>query len=148
MYQISDSEWEIMRVIWAKGQTRSSEIIDTLADKFSWSDSTIKTLLGRLVDKGVVSSQREGRAFVYQAKISEKQAHRDEMDSVFDRICVTEHSGLIEYLIAKTPMTLSDIDQLEALLLSKKESAVERVICDCVPGQCRCAHHGKVVNYE
>ncbi|WP_161979542.1 CopY/TcrY family copper transport repressor [Streptococcus sp. S784/96/1] len=144
MYRISDSEWEVMRVIWTKGQTRSSEIIATLADKFSWSDSTIKTLLGRLVDKGLVSSQREGKAFIYQARVSEKQAYRDEIEMIFNRICVTEHRSLIDYLVSKMPMTLSDIEQLEALLLSKKENAVERVICDCIPGQCRCVRHGEV----
>ncbi|MGT2682885.1 CopY/TcrY family copper transport repressor [Streptococcus porci] len=143
MYKISDSEWEVMRVIWAKGHTRSSEIIDVLGARFSWSDSTIKTLLGRLVDKGLVSSQRQGRAFVYKAEISENQAHRDEIDSVLERICVTEHSGLIAYLMEKMPMTLSDIASLEALLLSKKENAVEKIVCNCVPGQCRCAHHGE-----
>lgn len=144
MLQISDSEWEVMRVIWTREKIGSSEIIEILKAKVSWSDSTIKTLLGRLVDKGLVSSQRQGRAFIYQAQISEQEARREDIDSTFDRICVTEHSDLIAYLISKTPMTLSDINHLEALLLSKEENALERVTCNCVPGQCRCAYREEV----
>lgn len=51
MQTISEAEWEVMRVIWARKQLKSSDIIDILQEKFQWSPSTIKTLLGRLVDK-------------------------------------------------------------------------------------------------
>lgn len=141
MYQISDAEWEVMRVIWTKGLVKSSEIISVLGQK-GWSDSTIKTLLGRLVEKGLVSNQRQGRAYLYQAVITEKQAYEAELDSLFSRICVTEHSGLVAYLLEKTPMTQIDTDQIEALLFQKRENLVENVVCNCLPGQCRCAHHG------
>lgn len=50
MLTISSAEWN-MRVLWAKGQATSSEIIAILAKKLDWSASTVKTLLGRLADK-------------------------------------------------------------------------------------------------
>ena len=53
MLTISSAEWEVMRVLWAKGQATSSEIIAILAKKLDWSASTVKTLLGRLADKGL-----------------------------------------------------------------------------------------------
>ena len=61
MLTISSAEWEVMRVLWAKGQATSSEIIAILAKKLDWSASTVKTLLGRLADKGYLTSQRQGR---------------------------------------------------------------------------------------
>lgn len=144
MYQISDSEWEVMRVIWAQGAIGSSDIIEILSARFSWSASTVKTLLGRLVDKGLVSTQRQGRAFLYHAELSESAAQRQEMTALFSRICVTKHSGLLEELINQTPMTLSEIEGFQALLLKKKEKAVEKVACNCIPGQCACSHHEEV----
>lgn len=59
MLTISSAEWEVMRVLWAKGQATSSEIIAILAKKLDWSASTVKTLLGRLADKGYLTSQRQ-----------------------------------------------------------------------------------------
>ena len=53
MTQISNSEWEVMRVLWASEEQKSSDIIRILQEKFYWSPSTIKTLLGRLVDKKI-----------------------------------------------------------------------------------------------
>ncbi|MGT2743222.1 CopY/TcrY family copper transport repressor [Streptococcus plurextorum] len=140
MYRISDSEWEVMRVIWTKGQVTSSDIITVLEKKQAWSASTIKTLLGRLVDKGAVSTQRQGRSFLYQAEISEERAHLDELEGLLDRICVTEHHSLLSHIIERTPMTVDDVEELQALLLSKQNQVVDKVLCDCVPGQCPCAH--------
>lgn len=51
MQQISAAEWEVMRVVWASGDIKSSDIITILRKKYQWSDSTIKTLIGRLVKK-------------------------------------------------------------------------------------------------
>lgn len=61
---ISNAEWEIMRVVWTKEETTSSEILDILEDKTDWTASTVKTLLKRLVDKGYLSTQRLESLFV------------------------------------------------------------------------------------
>ena len=137
MLAISSAEWEVMRVLWAKGQATSSEIIEILAKKLDWSASTVKTLIGRLAD-----SQRQGRGFIYQASLGEDEAIFQALEAVFDKICLTKHSDLLGQLIAKTPMTQADVDKLQALLLAKVP--VDQVVCDCVPGQCACGHHMEV----
>ena len=135
MLAISSAEWEVMRVLWAKGQATSSEIIEILAKKLDWSASTVKTLIGRLADKGYLTSQR-------QASLGEDEANFQALEAVFDKICLTKHSDLLGQLIAKTPMTQADVDKLQALLLAK--APVDKVVCDCVPGQCACGHHMEV----
>ena len=143
MLTISSAEWEVMRVLWAKGQATSSEIIAILAKKLDWSASTVKTLLGRLADKGYLTSQRQGRGFIYQASLGEDEANFQPLEAVFEKICLTKHSDLLGQLMAMTPMTQADVDKLQALLLAKKP--VDQVVCDCVPGQCACGHHMEVI---
>ena len=116
MLAISSAEWEVMRVLWAKGQATSSEIIEILAKKLDWSASTVKTLIGRLADKGYLTSQRQGRGFIYQASLGEDEANFQALEAV--------------------------LDKLQALLLAKVP--VDQVVCDCVPGQCACGHHMEV----
>ena len=84
MLAISSAEWEVMRVLWAKGQATSSEIIEILAKKLDWSASTVKTLIGRLADKGYLTSQRQGRGFIYQASLGEDEANFQALEAVFD----------------------------------------------------------------
>lgn len=64
MLTISPAEWEVMRVLWAKGQATSSEIIAILAKKLDWSASTVKTLIGPFSGQGL-SNQSASRTRVY-----------------------------------------------------------------------------------
>lgn len=65
--KISDSEWEVMRVIWTLGQTTAQEITSILGDSMDWKPATVKTLLGRLVKKEVIWTEQEGKnSFITQ----------------------------------------------------------------------------------
>ena len=66
--RITDAEWEVMRVVWANGRVTSKEIISILKEKMDWKQATIKTLLGRLVEKGALNTEQEGRKFIYTTK--------------------------------------------------------------------------------
>ena len=61
--EITTSEWEVMRIVWSLGQVNSRDLIDLLQQKRDWQDSTIKTLIGRLVKKGFLKTEKEGRRF-------------------------------------------------------------------------------------
>lgn len=139
MAKISSAEWEVMRVLWTKGETTSTEITKILSTKQDWSASTVKTLLGRLADKGYLTSRREGRTFLYQAVLNEEEANLTAVNEVLSKICLTKHSQLLGELIQQTPMTKEQIKDLQDIIASKV--SVERVQCDCQPGQCHCASH-------
>ena len=61
---ISNSEWEVMRIIWTLEPVNSTKVIQELQAKKNWSESTIKTLLRRLVKKNLLEPSKEGRHFV------------------------------------------------------------------------------------
>lgn len=138
---ISNAEWEIMRVVWTKEETTSSQILEILEQKTDWTASTVKTLLKRLVDKGYLATQKSGKSFLYSALVSEEEAINQQADELFDKFCQRKHTAIIKHLVETTLMTMTDINDLQALLLSKKEEALEEVPCNCIPGQCRCKDH-------
>ena len=136
MAKISSAEWEVMRVLWTKGETTSTEITKILSTKQDWSASTVKTLLGRLADKGYLTSRREGRTYLYQAVLNEEEANLTAVQEVLSKICLTKHHHLLGKLIQQTPMTKEQIKDLQEILASKE--SVGQVQCDCQPGQCHC----------
>ena len=138
---ISNAEWEIMRVVWTKEETTSSQILEILEQKTDWTASTVKTLLKRLVDKGYLATQKSGKSFLYSTLVSEEEAINPQADELFDKFCQRKHTVISKHLLETTPMTMADINDLQALLLSKKEEALEEVPCNCIPGQCRCKEH-------
>ena len=65
--QISDAEWQVMKIIWMQGEQTSTDLIRVLAERFDWSKSTIQTLWARLVEKECLTRKKEGESFVHSA---------------------------------------------------------------------------------
>ncbi|MFZ2557677.1 MAG: CopY/TcrY family copper transport repressor [Lactococcus raffinolactis] len=143
--KITDAEWEVMRVVWAHGSVTSREIIEILESKMQWKAPTIKTLIGRLVEKGALNTEQEGRKYIYSANIEEKEAVRSFTNDIFDRICRKNVGNVIESIIKYHTLSFDDIQRLEEILEMKKAFAVEEVDCQCTEGQCDCHlhHHGE-----
>ena len=138
---ITDAEWEVMRVVWANDRVTSKKVISVLQEKMDWTQSTIKTILGRLVGKGVLNTEHEGRKFIYTANIEETEAVRDYAEDIFNRICNKKVGNVIGSIIEDNVLSFDDIDRLEKILEMKKSFAVEEVDCNCPEGQCECHLH-------
>lgn len=138
MITISEAEWEVMRVVWANVTVTSREVIDILTEKMDWKESTIKTLIGRLVNKEALKTEKEGRRFIYSANISEKESVKSYSEDILDRVCDTKDVLVVQHLIQDAKLSQSNIQDLIALLEEKAKSAPENVACNCTPGQCNC----------
>lgn len=132
---VSPAEWQIMRVVWAQKETSSRYIIDCLAEAMAWKDSTIKTLIRRLVDKGWLDKQKQGRSYIYRAQVSQEEANRLELKTIFDNLCQCQAGELIVQCIEDTPLSQDMIDHIQEAL---DEKAPQAVTCSCLPGQCQC----------
>lgn len=132
--EISPSEWEVMRIIWTLGTVPSRQVIDLMQQKRDWSESTIKTLLGRLVKKGLLATTKSGRSFNYTATISETAAMNGSVSELFAHLCAMKKGATLVNLIQELTLTRSDVAQLQAVLAAKLPDAPETVDCDCLPG--------------
>lgn len=135
---ISEAEWEIMRVVWANKAVTSREVIDILESKMAWKESTIKTLLGRLVDKQALETTKEGRKFIYTAKISENKTMNEYATDILSRVCRKDNGKVAYDLVENSKLSQEDIAQLMELLKEKALTAPEEVACECAVGQCDC----------
>lgn len=135
---ITDSEWEVMRVVWAQEKATSKQIREVLQSKKNWKDATTKTFIGRLVKKNMLHTEAEGNKYIYSATISEKEFIQSSLDDTFENICSRDVGRTIVDLISKSTLSFKDIENLEKVIEMKKKEAVEEVPCDCVPGQCNC----------
>lgn len=135
---ITDAEWEIMRVVWTKRETTSTEIIEILDSKMGWKPSTVKTLLSRLVSKNYLFTRKEGKQFIYQASVLEENAVREARNDLLDKICNKKIGGMVYEIVKEKELSYSDIEKLEQLLAEKKKNAPNEVACNCIPGQCQC----------
>ena len=132
---ISDSEWEIMRIIWTIEPVRSTKIIQELQAKKDWSESTIKTLLRRLVNKNLLNTTKEGRHFVYSAKVNQAQVMTEAAQELLDRMCNMHKGEVILQLLADSPISKNDLAKMKQVINQKEKTAPEMVPCNCLPGK-------------
>lgn len=140
---ISEAEWEVMRVVWSNKETTSKFVIDTLSEEKSWTPSTIKTLLSRLVEKGFLETRKQGNKFLYSAKCVEDECLEILTQNFLERICERRTYIIVKNIIEKDNLSKSNIDEIIELLQEKRKTAAEVITCKCLKGQCSCAaKHG------
>ena len=130
--QISDAEWQVMKIIWMQGEQSSTDLIKVLEKRFSWSKSTIQTLLARLVEKECLTREKQGKSFVYSALLSQEDSKKLLVQDIKDKVCSRRMKQLLADLIKECDFTLADLEGLEEVISKKKASAVTEVRCNCM----------------
>lgn len=131
--EMTSAEWELMRIVWTKGQASSTDIIHLIQLKKDWSESTVKTLLHRLVSKNYLSTTKEGRRFIYTPLIDEGPAVQQITSDLFNQICDMEKGPLLLKLIKETTLSQADITSIQAALTVKAPNAPTEIHCHCLP---------------
>ena len=104
----------------------------------NWKVATIKTLIGRLVLKEALHTEKNGRKFIYTAAISEKEMIGNYSSDILSLVCARQNGRVVEKIIQEAELSKDDITSLIALLQKKQEAAPDKVACTCIPGQCDC----------
>ncbi|WEV43065.1 CopY/TcrY family copper transport repressor [Lactobacillus sp. ESL0684] len=135
VHNISEAEWEVMRIVWTLGEIHTGQVIAELQTKKAWSESTIKTLMGRLVKKGLLKTRKDGRRFVYSATVSENQMMLEATRQMMGHMCDMHKGQMLLELIKDVPLSKSDIEKLEKQLTQKEQQAPDRVDCNCLASE-------------
>lgn len=118
--KISDSEWEIMKLIWKSSPLTSEEMISSLSDKMNWSPPTIKTFINRLLKKGALGYEKSGRSYAYYPLVSEKECVLAESKNFVERVYDGATAMLFANFIEEEVLSNKEIEKLQELLEGKK----------------------------
>jgi BlaI family penicillinase repressor len=114
---ISDSEWQVASVVWDEGGLTASQIAERLTTR--WKLKTINTFLSRLVSKGVLKTERDGRAFRYTALIPREQCVRAESESFLKRVFGGAVAPMLAHFCEASDLSESEIAELRQILNRK-----------------------------
>lgn len=114
--QISEAEFEVMKIIWKHAPISTNEITEKLTKTTKWSPKTIQTLIKRLVTKGALSYEKQSRVFVYTPLIEEKEYIGQESHSFLKRYYDGDIMAMLSAYIEDDKLSESEIDTLRSLL--------------------------------
>jgi BlaI family transcriptional regulator, penicillinase repressor len=114
---IPDSELDVLKVLWDKGQATVRESLETLrAAGRQWSYATVATLLDRLESKGLVTSDRSDLAFVYRPAISSHEVRQRRLSNLVDKLYQGEPGLLVLHLLKSHPLDAGQAKEVRAVL--------------------------------
>jgi BlaI family penicillinase repressor len=118
--KITDTEWEVMKVIWAGHPATAAEIIERLsAQDSSWHPKTVRTLLARLVQKKALGYEPQGRSYAYEPLVREKECVAAVSESFVARVFGGSLRPLLAHFVENQKLTEEDLRELEKLLEQK-----------------------------
>ena len=118
--EISDAEYQVMKIIWlAATPLNTNEVVERLEPSTSWKPKTIHTLLSRLVKKGALQYEKDGRVFVYTPLVEESEILAYENDNFLNRFYNGDLNPMIINLIEQDKLSDDDISKLRRILDEK-----------------------------
>ena len=118
--KISNAEWQVMQVLWEQAPLNAAEVVDRLATGQDWSPRTIKTMLGRLVQKGALTYTQEGNRYLYHPAVTRSVCIRDASRSFLSRVFSGDTQLLLAHLVEAGRLSSEDIETLKKTLEDKE----------------------------
>ena len=117
--QISEAEFEVMKIVWKYAPISTNEITEKLLQTTSWSPKTIQTLIKRLVTKGALTYEKQSRMFVYTPEVKESEYIRQESSSFLNRYYDGDITAMVSAYIENEKLSESELDPLRTHLSRK-----------------------------
>lgn len=113
---ISDAESRVMEVLWEKAPQTSDDIVAALSEPNGWHEKTIRTLLNRLLGKGAVSAEKDGRRYLYTPLLARKDWQGQESRSLLDRVFGGKLTPLLAHFSQHEKLSAKDLAELRKLI--------------------------------
>lgn len=114
--QISEAEFEVMKIVWKFAPINTNEITKRLEKTTSWSPKTIQTLIRRLVAKGALAYEKQSRIFVYRPLVEEQEYVNQESHSFLKHFYGGRISAMLSAYIENDRLSKDELETLRSLL--------------------------------
>ncbi|WP_026802338.1 BlaI/MecI/CopY family transcriptional regulator [Arenimonas oryziterrae] len=114
--QISDAESIVMEVLWRRSPRSAEEVIAELAREQHWQEPTIKTLLNRLLKKGALRADKDGRRYSYLPVLKREDWVHGQSRSLLNRLFDGRVAPLVAHFSEKGKLSKKDIGELKKLI--------------------------------
>lgn len=119
--RISEGEQAVMEVLWAaNGPLTAAEVAERVDPARDWSERTVKTMLARLLAKGALTHEEEGRRYLYRPAVARRDFAAGESRRLVDRLFGGRAAPLVAHLAEEQRLSPQDIAELEAIIREYK----------------------------
>jgi predicted transcriptional regulator len=120
--QISEAEAMVMDVLWQKHPLGADEVVSVLSAHTDWAEATIKTLLNRLLNKGAIQAEKDGRRFLYSPVLTREAWVGQQSEGMLQRLFGGRVAPLVAHFSERGKLSAADIAELKRLIAEMGEA--------------------------
>ena len=113
---ISEAEAVVMDVVWCHHPASAEDVVAALAGRAEWAEPTVKTLLNRLLNKGAIRADKEGRRYLYSPVLSREAWLAEQSTGIVDRVFGGRVAPLVAHFSEQRKLSGADIAELKRLI--------------------------------
>ena len=114
--QISEAESQVMEVLWQRHPQSAEEVVAAVQQTQEWQEPTIKTLLNRLLNKGAISAERDGRRYLYSPLLQREDWLLEQSSSLLERLFDGRVAPLVAHFSQHRRLSQKDVAELRRLI--------------------------------
>ena len=114
--QISEAESVVMAVLWKRNPLSAEDVVASLSGQQDWQEATVKTLLNRLLKKGAIGAEKDGRRYLYAPVLQRAAWVQGESESLLERVFGGRVAPLVAHFSEHRKLSRKDIAELRKLL--------------------------------
>ena len=122
LVELTEAEWEIMKVVWEKQPCAAGTVQEMLVKSRDWAYSTVKTTMDRMAEKGFLTIERISNLQLFRACVSEVDAKRGELRKMLKRAFDGALTPMMQFLIEHEGLSKEEASQLRKLVTRAKKS--------------------------
>jgi predicted transcriptional regulator len=113
---LSQQQLDVMDVLWSRGAATASDVHAALEPALGLAPTTVATVLQRLAKRGVLTAERQGRAYVYAPAVSRERVRRSMTGRLMDQLFGGRPAALVSHLLREEELGADDLAELQQLL--------------------------------
>ena len=119
-YELTEAEWEIIQVVWEREPCAAPEVQEELVARRKWTYSTVKTLMDRMVAKGLLTTERIRNLILYRAAISQQEAQRGELMRTVKRAFGGAFTPMMQFMLESDTLSRKELGALQEMIRKKR----------------------------
>jgi len=119
--ELTEAEWPVMKVIWETEPCTAPIVQEKLHDSTGWTYSTVRTLMDRMVAKGILKARKEGKVTIYNPAVTRRQAQRSELLYALKHAFNGALAPMVQCLLESKDLDEDELAKIEALLQAGKK---------------------------
>ena len=122
-YELTEGEWAIIRIVWEKEPCTAPTIQEELEARKNWHYSTVKTLMDRMVTKGLLTTERIRNIILYSSAITKVQAQKGEIMRAVKRAFNGALTPMMQFMLDEHKLSQKQLAELESLIRKKRRKS-------------------------